>query len=61
MGDPVTNAACGWSEELGFKSFSSEKRPRFLVLLSVSCHGNENHFSAVVSAAYWVHWDKDVK
>lgn len=59
--DAMTNAACGWSEELSFKYFSSEKRLRFLVLLSVSCHGNENRFSAIVSVVYWVLWDKDVK
>lgn len=61
MDDSTTNAAHGWSEELGFKYFSSEERLRFHVLLSVSCHGNENHFSAIVSVAYWMHWDKDVK
>lgn len=57
----MTNCAHGWTEELGFKYLSSEKRLKFLVLLSISRHDNENHFSAIVSAANWVHWDKAVK
>lgn len=57
----MTNGAHGWTEELGLKYLSSEKRLRFLVLLSVSRHGDESHFSAIVSAANWVHWDRAVK
>lgn len=57
----MTNTAHGWSEELSFKCFNSKKSLRFVVVLSVSCQGNENHFSAVISVACWVHWDKDVK
>lgn len=61
VNDPMTHAAHGWSDELDFKYCSSEKRLRFLVLLSVPCHGNVNCFSVIISVAYWVHWDKDVK
>lgn len=58
---PMTSAAQGSSDELDFKYFSSEKRLRFLVLLSVPCHGNVNCFSFIASVAYWVSRDKDVK
>lgn len=61
--DPVTSTAPGWSEELGLKHFSllfsSEKR--HCVLLSASCQGSGNRFSATVSGAWRVHWDEDGK
>lgn len=53
---------CTWMVwRVGFKYFSSEKRLRFLILLSVSCHRNVNCFSAIISVAYCMQWDKDVK
>lgn len=57
--DLVTEAMHGWSEELGLKYFSSEKR--CCVLLSASWQGGGNRCSAAVSGACPVHQDEDGK
>lgn len=57
--DPMTNAVHGWSEELGLKYLSSEKR--CCVLLSAPWQGSGNGCSAAVSGACQVHQDEDGK
>lgn len=59
VSDRVTSAAHGWSEELGLKYLSSEKR--CCVLLSAPWQGSGNRCSTAVSGACQVHQDEDGK